>query len=266
MTVASTPLDQHHRCPGASISHALWLYCRFPLSHRAVVERVCVRGRLVSSEAIRPWCRMVGQASAHALRPRRPQPGDPWPLDAVCLTIYQKRLDRWRAVDQDGPGLDRLGQRRWHPQTAQRKRSGMAVHVCRARAPLPRRVWSHGATCSTAPAAVVCSRVPSQHAAKLPGVGRDHGPAERGLRAAGVRSRPALARWCPQMGSAGCHEQRRKNDARNASVRGGRDTPLPLCPTVPGPGGGGDSSCATLPDGARMTTGPSSVTCRVDGA
>jgi transposase-like protein len=34
MTSASTNLYKRHRFPGEIISHAVWLYFRFPLSHR----------------------------------------------------------------------------------------------------------------------------------------------------------------------------------------------------------------------------------------
>ena len=49
MTPAATPdLYKHHRFPGEIISHAVWLYCRFPLSHRDVEELLFVRGVIVS--------------------------------------------------------------------------------------------------------------------------------------------------------------------------------------------------------------------------
>jgi hypothetical protein len=55
---------KHHRFPGAIISHAVWLYCRFPLRHRDVAELWFVRGVSVSYEALRTGCRKFGQASA----------------------------------------------------------------------------------------------------------------------------------------------------------------------------------------------------------
>jgi putative transposase len=39
---------KHHRFPGEIINHAVWLYCRFPLSHRDVEELLFVRGVIVS--------------------------------------------------------------------------------------------------------------------------------------------------------------------------------------------------------------------------
>ena len=62
MTPSATPhLYKHHRFPGEIISHAVWLYFRFPLSHRDVEELLFVRGVIVSYEAIRKWCRKFGK-------------------------------------------------------------------------------------------------------------------------------------------------------------------------------------------------------------
>src|SRR5262245_674050 len=72
MTTATPDLYKHHRFPGEIISHAVWLYFRFPLSHRDVEELLFVRGIIVSYEAIRKWCRKFGQQYANQLRRRRP--------------------------------------------------------------------------------------------------------------------------------------------------------------------------------------------------
>jgi putative transposase len=103
---------KHHRFPGEIISHAIWLYFRFCLSHRDVEELLFVRGVIVSYEAIRKWCRKFGQPYANQLRRRRSRPGDTWHLDEVFLTINGERHYLWRAVDQDGNVLDILVQRR----------------------------------------------------------------------------------------------------------------------------------------------------------
>jgi putative transposase len=88
MTVPATPNPyKHHRFPGEIISHAVWLYDRFPLSHRDVEDLLVVRGVIVSYEAIRKWCRKFGQVYANALRRRRPRPGDKWHLDEVFMTL-----------------------------------------------------------------------------------------------------------------------------------------------------------------------------------
>jgi putative transposase len=81
----------HHQFPGEIISHAVWLYFRFPLSHRDVEELLFVRGIIVSYEAIRKWCRKFGQQDANQLRCRRLRPGDKWHLDEVFITINKIR-------------------------------------------------------------------------------------------------------------------------------------------------------------------------------
>ena len=69
MTLSATPnLYKHHQFPGEIISHAVWLYFRFPLSHRDVEELLFVRGIIVSYEAIRKRCRKFGQLYANQLR------------------------------------------------------------------------------------------------------------------------------------------------------------------------------------------------------
>jgi putative transposase len=64
---ATTNLYKHHRFPGEIISHAVWLYFRFPLSHRDVEELLFVRGVMVSYEAIRKWCRKFGAPRSAAM-------------------------------------------------------------------------------------------------------------------------------------------------------------------------------------------------------
>jgi putative transposase len=121
MTPPATPnLYKHHRFPGEIISHAVWLYFRFPLSHRDVEELLFVRGVIVSYEAIRKWCRKFGQQYANQLRRQRPRPGDKWHLDEVFITINKKRHYLWRAVDQDGNVLDILVQSRRNKQAAKK--------------------------------------------------------------------------------------------------------------------------------------------------
>jgi putative transposase len=112
MHTPATNRDKHHRFPGESISHGVWLYDRFYLSDRDVEERLFVRSIAVTDEAIRKWCRTFGQQYANQLRRRRPRLGDTWHLDEVFLTINGEWHSLWRAVDQDGNVLDILVQRR----------------------------------------------------------------------------------------------------------------------------------------------------------
>jgi putative transposase len=52
-----------YRFPAEIISHAVWLYFRFPLSLRMVEELLAARGIAVSYETIRQWALKFGQAS-----------------------------------------------------------------------------------------------------------------------------------------------------------------------------------------------------------
>src|SRR3954470_11792727 len=124
-----------HRFPPEIISHAVWLYFRFPLSLRMVEEMLAVRGVLVSHETVRQCSRKFGQAFANQIRRRLPRPGDTWHLDEVVITIAGKKHWLWRAVDQDGTVLDVLVQSRRDKRAAKRllrkllKRQGRPPHV-----------------------------------------------------------------------------------------------------------------------------------------
>ena len=109
-----------YRFPPEVISHAIWLYFRFPLSLRMVEEMLAARGILVSHETVRQWALKFGQASANQIRRRLPRTGDNWHLDEVVLKIAGKRHWLWRAVDQTGVVLDVLVQRRRDKQAAKR--------------------------------------------------------------------------------------------------------------------------------------------------
>jgi putative transposase len=109
-----------YRFPSDIITHAVWLYHRFSLSHRDVEELLAERGIRVSYEAIRLWCRKCGPLLASELRRRRPRRGDKWFLDEVALTMNKRRYRLWRAVDQDGTVLDILAQTRRDQHAAER--------------------------------------------------------------------------------------------------------------------------------------------------
>ena len=47
------------------ISHAVWLYFRFPLSYRDVEELMAERGIVLTYETIRRWCQKCGQQYAN---------------------------------------------------------------------------------------------------------------------------------------------------------------------------------------------------------
>src|SRR3954451_8367147 len=109
-----------YRFPPEVISHAVWLYFRFPLSLRMVEEMLAARGIIVSHESVRQWARKFGQDFANQIRRRLPTARDKWHLDEVAVKIAGKKHWVWRAVDQDGLVLDILVQSRRDKQAAKR--------------------------------------------------------------------------------------------------------------------------------------------------
>src|ERR671939_1087227 len=120
MTSAAQSPSAGYRFPPELISHAVWLYFRFPLSLRMVEEMLAARGIEVSHETVRQWARKFGQAFAKQIRRRLPSPGDKWHLDEVCLMIGGQKHWLWRAVDQNGGVLDVLVQSRRGKRAPQR--------------------------------------------------------------------------------------------------------------------------------------------------
>ena len=114
------PRYARHRFPAEVISHAVWLYFRFPLSLRMVEEMLAARGILVSHETVRQWALKFGQGYANHIRRRMPAPGDKWHLDEVAAKIAGKKHWLWRAVDRDGIVLDILVQSRRDKAAAKR--------------------------------------------------------------------------------------------------------------------------------------------------
>ena len=112
MTTPASPSYAGHRFPAEIISHAVWLYFRFPLSLRMVEEMLAARGIIVSHESVRQWALKFGQAFANQIRRRLPCMGDKWHLDEAAMKIAGQKHWLWRAVDQDGTVLDVLVQRR----------------------------------------------------------------------------------------------------------------------------------------------------------
>ena len=92
------------------VQHAVWQYFRFPLSYRDVDDLLAERGVEVSYETVRHWALKFGQAYARRLRTPRPRPDARWHLDEVFVSIADKRMYLWRAVDSEGEVLDILVQ------------------------------------------------------------------------------------------------------------------------------------------------------------
>src|SRR5438309_5988869 len=79
----TTPARAHYvgyRFPAEIISHAVWLYFRFPLGLRMVEELLAARGIIVSHETVRQWALKFGQQFANQIRRRLPRVGDKWHL------------------------------------------------------------------------------------------------------------------------------------------------------------------------------------------
>ncbi|CAA9274611.1 MAG: Mobile element protein [uncultured Chloroflexi bacterium] len=117
---ARNPIYRGYRFPAEIISYAVWLYYRFPLSHRDIEDLLAERGVGVSYDAVRLWCRTFGPAVAARLRRHRRRAGGKWHLDEVQLKIKGKKHWLWRAVDQDGLVLDILVQERRNQEAAER--------------------------------------------------------------------------------------------------------------------------------------------------
>src|SRR3954447_1739155 len=144
-----------YRFPAEVISHAIWLYFRFPLSLRMVDEILAARGITVSYETVRQWARKFGQSFANQIRCRLPRAGDKWHLDEVEVKIAGQKHWLWRAVDQTGMVLDVLVQRRRDKRAAKRLLRKLLKRQCRA------------------PRVMVTDKLPSYGAAKrevMPGV------------------------------------------------------------------------------------------------
>src|SRR3954453_16924970 len=109
-----------YRFPPEVISHAVWLYFRFPLGLRMVEELLAARGIPVRHGTVRQWALKFGQAFANELPRSLPRAGDKWHLDEVQIKIAGEKHWLWRAVDQDGTVLDVLVQSRRDKRAAKR--------------------------------------------------------------------------------------------------------------------------------------------------
>src|SRR3954467_15512815 len=146
MTSAAKNPYAGHRYPAEIISHAVWLYFRFPLSLRMVEEMLADRGILVSHETVRQWARKFGQAFANQIRRRLPCAGDKWHLDEVCLLIGGTKHWLWRGVRPGGGVLDALVQSRRDKGAAKRLLRKLLKKQCRApRVMITDKLASYGA-------------------------------------------------------------------------------------------------------------------------
>src|SRR3954469_8671443 len=146
MTTPAIPTYAGHRFPAEIISHAVWLYFRFPLSLRMVEEMLAARGIVVSHETVRQWALKFGQAFANQIQRRLPCVGDKWHLDEVVIKIAGVKHWLWRAVDQTGMVLDVLVQSRRDKRAAKRLLRKLLKRQCRApRVMITDKLPSYGA-------------------------------------------------------------------------------------------------------------------------
>src|SRR6201995_2655674 len=145
MTAIRSPYAGY-RFPAGVISHAVWLYFRFPLSLRMVDELLAARGIIVSHETVRQWALKFGQAFANQIRRRLPCAGDKWHLDEVVVKIAGLTHWLWRAVDQTGMVLDVLVQSRRDKDAAKRLLRKLLKRQCRTpRVMITDKLASYGA-------------------------------------------------------------------------------------------------------------------------
>ncbi len=131
MTTSTCPSYAGYRFPAGVISHAVWLYFRFPLSLRMVEELLAARGIIVSYETVRQWALKFGQVFANQIRRRLPAAGDKWHMDEVVITISGVKHWLWRAVDQNGMVLDIVVQSRRDTRAAKRLLRKLMKRQCR---------------------------------------------------------------------------------------------------------------------------------------
>src|SRR4028118_920032 len=135
-----------YRFPAEGISHAVWLYFRFPLSLRMVEEMLAARGIVVSHGTVRQWAATFGEAAANRTGRRRPCAGDKWHLDEVAIRLAGVQHWLWRAVDQNGMVLDVPVQSRRDKRAAKRLLRKLLKRQCRApRVMVTHKLASYGA-------------------------------------------------------------------------------------------------------------------------
>src|ERR1700730_15411866 len=148
MPTARDPLYQRHRFPPEVISHAVWLYFRFPLSLRMVEEMLATRGICVTYETVRQWGKKFGKAFSDQIRQRAPARGDKWHMDEVVISIageqHARRGSEWLRSRRPGPASKRQSRcAAAHEEAPEIRRSTAARHD-HGQAPFIRRCEGEG--------------------------------------------------------------------------------------------------------------------------
>ncbi len=126
---------KRQRFPPEIIAHAVWLYCRFNLSLRAVEEMLLERGIDISHETLRRWVVKFGPIIARGLRRQQPPSGGIWHPDEVVVKIKGRKFRLWRAVGENGIVLDEILQRRRDRKAAKR----LLVRLMKKQGQTPKR-------------------------------------------------------------------------------------------------------------------------------
>ena len=121
---------KRHRFPAEVISHAVWLYYRFNLSHRDIEDLLAERGITVSHESVRLCCNKFGPKYARRLKRRHQGYGDTFFIDEVFVKINGKQHYLWRAVDQDGEVVDVYLQARWDGAAVTTRQQSASLSAC----------------------------------------------------------------------------------------------------------------------------------------
>jgi len=87
MMTPCVPSYAGYRFPAEVISHAVWLYFRFPLSLRIVDELLAARDIIVSHETVRQWPLKFSVAFANQILRRMPITGDKSHIGEIVVGI-----------------------------------------------------------------------------------------------------------------------------------------------------------------------------------
>ena len=132
MSTPAPDLYRRHRSPPEIITHAVWLYFRFPLSLRAVEEMRATHGVNATLETYANGLRNLAGISPPAYAVTRP----PLPTSGVSMRSSSpspaRSIGSGAAVNQDGFVLDVLIQRRQDRKAVKRLMRKLLRKMARA--------------------------------------------------------------------------------------------------------------------------------------
>ncbi|MEY4784107.1 MAG: hypothetical protein RIR41_2042 [Pseudomonadota bacterium] len=104
--------------PASVIHYAMWLRFCLTLSLRDAEEIMAHRGVDVSDEPMRALTVKFGRKIAASLRHRKLPQSPRWRLGEMICGSARERVFLWRAVDDEGEGLDIFVQKRGNTRAA----------------------------------------------------------------------------------------------------------------------------------------------------